>query len=267
MKRIPDPARFIGETGSRTTASPPARRASAAGCTRAAGKLLYDATWSSSYVAEPRVVHVGHEAEAEGQTEAASSADHHRGGQADHDRRRRADRASDHDRGGAAASTARRAHGTSRRAWRNAVCVAQPRCSPRGRRPQSRPYSCAYERSLRPCLGTTSTPGRRAAFHQALLGLRQGDRLDQEGRHARRPERRRVDAGVARPAVGDQDAVALHGVLEAKAGSAHVEAACADLEPVRRSAQGCGSGRWPRRWSRRRPPPAAPDSRRWKRAR
>ena len=36
-------------------------------------------------------------------------------------------------------------------------------------RPQSRPYSCAYERSLRPCLGTTSTPRRRAPFRQTLL--------------------------------------------------------------------------------------------------
>ncbi len=33
-------------------------------------------------------------------------------------------------------------------------------------RPQSRPYSSGYERSLRPCLGTTIAPRRRATFRQ-----------------------------------------------------------------------------------------------------
>ena len=42
----------------------------------------------------------------------------------------------------------------------------------RGRVAQSRPYHSGYERSLRPCLGTTIAPGRRATFRQALLAER-----------------------------------------------------------------------------------------------
>ena len=74
-----------------------------------------------------------------------------------------------------------------------------------------------------------ASTGRRAPE----LTLRPGDRLDQEGGHARRPERLRVDAGVARRAVGDQGVVTVHRVLEAEACAADIQAARADLEPVR----------------------------------
>ena len=37
------------------------------------------------------------------------------------------------------------------------------------RRPRSRPYLIRYERSLRPCLGTSIAPLRRATFRQSLL--------------------------------------------------------------------------------------------------
>ena len=51
-------------------------------------------------------------------------------------------------------------------AWEGlAKIVAVPpgrAASPRGLRPQSRPYLIRYERSLRPCLGTTIAPRRRA---------------------------------------------------------------------------------------------------------
>jgi len=44
------------------------------------------------------------------------------------------------------------------------------------RRPQSRPYHCGYERSLRPCLGTSIAPRRRVASRQALQRYRRGVR-------------------------------------------------------------------------------------------
>ena len=44
---------------SRSTGRPRARRTCAAASTRSDGKLLYDHTWYSAYVAEPRVIRVG----------------------------------------------------------------------------------------------------------------------------------------------------------------------------------------------------------------
>ena len=49
-----------------------------------------------------------------------------------------------------------------RRVRRNTGCAARPRCSPPGLRPQSRPYLIRYERSLRPCLGTSIAAWQRA---------------------------------------------------------------------------------------------------------
>ena len=53
------------------------------------------------------------------------------------------------------------------RVWRNTDCVAGPRCSPRCR-VLSRAHSYGYGRSLRPCLGTTIAPLRRAVLRQTL---------------------------------------------------------------------------------------------------
>jgi hypothetical protein len=64
-------------------------------------------------------------------------------------------------------------------------CAAGLRCSPRERRPQSRPYRWGYERSLRPCLGTSIAPRRRAPFRQALLEPQDARRQGQEHRLAR----------------------------------------------------------------------------------
>src|SRR5919108_1045694 len=61
----------------------------------------------------------------------------------------------------------------ARRVWRKNGCAARPRCSPPGLRPQSRPYRCGYGRSLRPCLGTSIAPWRRALSRQTLLGVRE----------------------------------------------------------------------------------------------
>ena len=53
------------------------------------------------------------------------------------------------------------------------------------------PVSSGYERSLRPCLGTTSALRRRAPFHQALLdGWRLGDQVAREGCRASPSPRR-----------------------------------------------------------------------------
>src|SRR6266516_2389586 len=62
-----------------------------------------------------------------------------------------------------------------RRVWRNTVCAAGPRCSPRGRvlsRPNAEKHWGSREaRSAeRHCLGTTIAPRRRATFRQTLLG-------------------------------------------------------------------------------------------------
>src|SRR6266516_1772854 len=60
---------------------------------------------------------------------------------------------------------------SSRRVWRNTVCAVRPRCSPPA--PpwlRSRADSLGYQHSLRPCLGTSIAPGRRAAFRQTRLG-------------------------------------------------------------------------------------------------
>ena len=62
--------------------------------------------------------------------------------------------------------------------------------------------------------------------------LRSSDRLDEPGGQPRRPERRRVDGAVRRPAVGDRRAVARDRVLEAEPRAAHVEAARVDDQPV-----------------------------------
>src|SRR5215204_4676265 len=58
------------------------------------------------------------------------------------------------------------------------------------------PVSHRYERSLRPCLGTTIAPLRRAAFHQALLERRVQD-ARQRARHLGEIERRDEIGGVA----------------------------------------------------------------------
>ena len=53
-------------------------------------------------------------------------------------------------------------------AWRNNGCVAGPRCSPRsGVLGRIRRHH--YESSLRPCLGTSIAPRRRATFRKSLL--------------------------------------------------------------------------------------------------
>src|SRR5205809_7898845 len=54
-----------------------------------------------------------------------------------------------------------------RRAWRNTVCAAGPRCSPPGT-VLSRAHIYGYGRSLRPPQGTSIAPRRRAVFRQAL---------------------------------------------------------------------------------------------------
>ena len=67
---------------------------------------------------------------------------------------------------------------------------------------------------------------------------RSGDLVREPARHARRPVRGRVDAGVARPAVRDRLAVALDRVVEAEARAAQVAAAGAN---VRRSSKRAGA--------------------------
>ncbi len=59
VKRVPDPERFVGES-SLEDYGEPARKTSVRRRVYApSGKLLSDNTWSSYYVAEPRIVHVG----------------------------------------------------------------------------------------------------------------------------------------------------------------------------------------------------------------
>jgi vancomycin resistance protein YoaR len=59
LKRIPDPARFVGESTLEDYGEPARSTSVRRRVYSASGKLLLDTTWSSYYVAEPRVVHVG----------------------------------------------------------------------------------------------------------------------------------------------------------------------------------------------------------------
>jgi vancomycin resistance protein YoaR len=59
VKRIPDPARLVGETGLESYGEPARTTSVRRRVYSPAGKLLHDTTWSSFYVAEPRIVHVG----------------------------------------------------------------------------------------------------------------------------------------------------------------------------------------------------------------
>ena len=59
MKEIPDETAFVGEKWVEDSGEP-ARTVSVRRIVYDAnGKLMYDTTWSSSYVAEPKIVHVG----------------------------------------------------------------------------------------------------------------------------------------------------------------------------------------------------------------
>jgi vancomycin resistance protein YoaR len=59
LKRVPDPARFVGESTLEDYGEPARSTSVRRRVYSASGKLLLDTTWSSYYVAEPRVVHVG----------------------------------------------------------------------------------------------------------------------------------------------------------------------------------------------------------------
>ena len=58
-KRVPDPGRFVGETSLESYGEPSRATSVRRRVYSASGKLLSDDAWSSSYVAEPRVVLVG----------------------------------------------------------------------------------------------------------------------------------------------------------------------------------------------------------------
>ena len=74
---------------------------------------------------------------------------------------------------------------------------------------------------------------RRAGRHaDGAERLRSSDRGGEPRRDPGRPQRRRVDGPVHRPAVRDRRAVALDDVLEAEARAAHGEAARVDEQPV-----------------------------------
>ena len=82
------------------------------------------------------------------------------------------------------------------------------------------------------------------------------------GGHARRPQRRRVDGRVRRPAVGDQRSpLALDRVLVAEPRAAHVDAARVHDAAGRRTAPAAGSGRATRARAPRRRGRAAAGSR------
>src|SRR5919204_594005 len=74
---------------------------------------------------------------------------------------------------GAASGTVRRAEilPAFRRAWRHVVRVLGTRCSPEAACSVA-PVASGYERSLRPCLGTSIAPRGRATFRQSLLHSR-----------------------------------------------------------------------------------------------
>jgi VanW like protein len=59
VRRIPDPARLIGEAGLESYGEPARTTSVRRRVYTPGGKLLHDTTWSSFYVAEPRIVHVG----------------------------------------------------------------------------------------------------------------------------------------------------------------------------------------------------------------
>jgi vancomycin resistance protein YoaR len=59
LQRIPDPARFVGESTLESYGEPARSTSVRRRVYSASGKLLLDTTWSSYYVAEPRVVHIG----------------------------------------------------------------------------------------------------------------------------------------------------------------------------------------------------------------
>ena len=59
IKRVPDPERLVGETSLEDYGEPARATSVRRRVYSPAGKLLSDNTWSSYYVAEPRIVHVG----------------------------------------------------------------------------------------------------------------------------------------------------------------------------------------------------------------
>jgi vancomycin resistance protein YoaR len=59
IKRVPDPDQFVGETSLQDYGEPARATSVRRRVYSASGKLLFDTTWSSYYVAEPRVVVVG----------------------------------------------------------------------------------------------------------------------------------------------------------------------------------------------------------------
>ena len=59
IKRVPDPERLVGQTSLEDYGEPARATSVRRRVYSPSGKLLSDATWSSSYVAEPRIVHVG----------------------------------------------------------------------------------------------------------------------------------------------------------------------------------------------------------------
>lgn len=59
LKRVPDPAMWVGEEVVEETGQPSRKTAVTRRVYTSSGKLLYDTTWSSSYRAEPKVVRYG----------------------------------------------------------------------------------------------------------------------------------------------------------------------------------------------------------------
>jgi vancomycin resistance protein YoaR len=59
VRRLPDPARFVGESSLEDYGEPARSTSVRRRVYSPSGKLLYDTTWSSYYVAEPRLVHFG----------------------------------------------------------------------------------------------------------------------------------------------------------------------------------------------------------------
>ena len=95
--------------------------------------------------------------------------------------------------------------------------------------PAPRPAEGAEEEAAAPAAAAPTGP---RLLLGPLLALGLGDRLDEPGGDARGPVVPDRDAGVRRPAVGDELAVALDRVVEAEASAAHVAAARPDREPV-----------------------------------
>ncbi len=59
LDRVPDPALFVGQTSVEESGTAPQSTSVERKVYNAAGALLYDNTWYSSYRGEPRIVHVG----------------------------------------------------------------------------------------------------------------------------------------------------------------------------------------------------------------